>query len=480
MAIPVGKAQPLDIWQGENSQRFSAINNAGCYNLFQYTLPNSGQQALVPTPGFELLFEVSEGAAWRGIFSSNLLKSVIAIVGNEVYAVTPEHLTLLFTLETLSGKVYLEENSILTSPTDNNPGGQLGVSDGANIYIYQTDGTVTKATNDGGEELGFVPGMLAFQDDTFFCNDVSSNRIYQSDINDGRNWPADKFGVIDNETRGCLGLKTMLFVFGNDITQIFHDTASFPFTYSKDVTRSFEYGTVNAESIGRGLDFFVWFGQTQYSQPTILMSTGGEPQVISTPGIDAILNSLTAPEDNNGFVYEELGHTFYQINFFTDNTSLLYNFLTKKWYKVSNSSYGVHPVQGVATYRGRNRAFAISSEKGNIYEFGMDFFTNDGDIIPRTIITPNLVMDERQKVCTRLEIQVEQGENQDITRVCINVSKDRGRVFRPFKTQDYGPVAQRERVLRFFKFGVSKWWTFKIDIFTADRVVIMGALAYFL
>ncbi len=480
MALPVGKEVPLDIWQGENSQRFPVISNAGTYNLFEFTLPNSDQRALMPTAGFKLLFEVAPGSRWRGIFSSNLLGGVVAAIGNEVYLVTPEHLRLIFNIDTLQGKVFFEENAILTDPTDEDPGGQIAVSDGANIYIYQLDGTLTKATNDGGEELGFTPGMLAFQDSTFFCNDTNSNQIFQSDINDARNWPADKFGVIDNETRGCLGFKTMLFVFGSDITQIFHDTVGFPFTYTKDTTRSFEYGTINSESIGRGLDFFVWFGQTQYSQPTILMSTGGEPNIISTPGVDSILNSLSNPADNNAFVYEEQGHTFYQINFFADNLSLLYNFLTKKWYKVSNGDYGVHPIQGVATFQGRNRLFALSSDKGNIYEFGLDFFTNDGEIVPRMVITPNMVHKERPKMCSRLEIQVEQGANPDISRVNIEVSKDRGRVFRWIKNADFGPLAQRERVLRFFDFGVSKWWTFKLEFFSEDRIIILGALTYFL
>jgi len=480
MAIPVGKPVPLDIWQGENSQRFPAISNAGCYNLFEFTLPNSSQRALIPTPGFELLFEVAPASQWRGIFSSNLLNGVIAAIANEVYLVTPSHLRLLFNIDTLSGKVFFEENAIRTDPTDADPGGQLALSDGAFIYVYQLSGVLTKATDDGGDTLGFVPGMLTFQDSTFFCNSINSNQIFQSDINDARNWPANKFGSIDNETRGCIGLKTMLFVFGRDITQIFHDTDNFPFTYSKDVTRSFEYGAINADSIGRGLDFFVWLGQTQYSQPTIMMSTGGEPQIISTPGIDAILNNLTSPEDSNGFVYEEMGHTFYQINFFADNVSLLYNFLTKKWYKVSDANYSVHPIQGVASFQGGNRSFALSSDKGNIYEFGLNFFTNDGQIIPRTVITPNMVDNERPKVCTRLEIQVEQGENATITRCSVTYSKDRGRVFRPGKTQDYGPIGDRQRVMRFYQFGASKWWTFQIELFSEDRIVIMEALSYFL
>jgi len=479
MSIESGEATKLDIFQGEATVAYPAISNGSTYNMFEFTFPNSEQRALIPTAGFELLHEISATSRWRGIFSSNLLSAVVIGIGNSIYLTTPTHWRLLFNIETLSGKIYFEENAILTQPTDTNPGGQVAVSDGANIYIYQINGVMTKATNDGGEELGFRPGMLSFQDDTFFCNDINSNRIFQSTIIDGRTWPADKFGIIDNETRGCLCLKTILFVFGNDITQLFHD-AALPqgFTYTKDTIRSFEYGIVNAESVGKGLDFFVWLGQTQYSQPTILLSNGGNPQVISTPGIDAILNQLTKPEDNNGFIYDQWGHTFYQINFFTDNISLLYNITTKKWYRVSNHQFKVHPIQGVASYQGRNVSFAISSEKGNIYRFGLDYFNNDGKIVPRSIITPNMVYFEKPKVCSVLELQVEQGENQDITRVHISISKDRGRVFRPYKNKIYGRIGFRRRLMRFYQFGASKWWTFKIDIYSLDRVIILDATAY--
>lgn len=481
MSIQVGEAVEFNIFDGEATTAYPAISNETTYNLFEFTFPTSKQRALLPTAGFELYHEIDEGGAWRGIFSSNILNTTLAAIGNAVYEIDLTHFRLLFNIETLSGKVYFDENAILTQPTDNDPGGQIIISDGVNIYVYQIDGTLTKATNDGGVELGFTPGMVAYQDDTFFCNDINSNRIYQSDTIDGRSWPANKFGIIDNETRGCIGLKTMLFVFGRDITQIFHDIARPQgFTYTKDTVRSFEYGALNAESIGRGLDFFVWFGQTQYSQPTILMSTGGEPQIISTPGIDAILNRLEKPEDNNGFVYEEWGHTFYQINFFTDNQSLLYNFSTQKWYRVSNRDYGVHPIQGVATFRGRNVAFALSSDKGNVYQFGLDFFTNDGEIVPRSIITQNFVFQEKMKSCQSLQIELEQGENANTTQVCVAVSKDRGRVFRPFKRRKYGKLGFRERLMRFYQFGSSRWWTFKLDIFSKDRVIIMAMRGFFL
>jgi len=481
MAIPLGEPITLDIFQGEATLAYPAISNASIYNLFEFTFPNSEQRALLPTAGFELLHAINEGSKWRGIFSSNVLDGVIAGIGNGIYLISPTHWRLLFNIETLSGKIYFEENAILTQPTDQNPGGQIAISDGANIYVYQNNGVMTKATNDGGVTLGFQPGMLAFQDDTFFCNDINSNRIYQSKIIDARTWPAINFGIIDNETRGCVTLKTVLFVFGNDITQLFHD-AALPqgFTYTKDQIRSFEYGIVNPESLAIGLDFFVWLGQNQRSQPTILLSNSGEPKSISTPGIDAILNQLSKPEDNNGFIYDQWGHTFYQINFFTDNISLLYDITMQKWYRVSDHQFNMNPIQGVASYRGRNHSFAISSAKGYIYNFGLDYFNNDGKIVPRSIITANITKKEREKICSALELQVEQGENQQITRVHISISKDRGRVFRPYKNKLYGKIGFRKRLMRFYKFGSSKWWTFKIDIYSLDRVIIMDATAYFL
>jgi len=79
MTIPVGEPVELDIWKGHNTQRFPSICDQSCYNLFDF--PYNGGQALMPTPGHEILFEIDANGQWRGIFSSNLLNSALIVTG---------------------------------------------------------------------------------------------------------------------------------------------------------------------------------------------------------------------------------------------------------------------------------------------------------------------------------------------------------------------------------------------------------------
>jgi len=476
LTAKASKIMPIDLTAGYNPVRFPVIDNQTTYNLYEF------EGAMIPTPGFKNLFQISSSEQGRGLFYSDIFSQTIAVIGADVYLITPLSHSLIGSLKTTLGDVFFSENAILSSfdSKTGNPGGQVVISDGDNIYILRSTGELIIAKNDQGDDLTFRPGMLAFQDDFFFTIDIDSNRLYASQLNNGAVWPVLSFTTIDSIARGVIAFERTVFVFGKDLTQVFQDAAQFPFPYQKDITRAYEYGCLSPATIAVSSGIFVWLASTRATTPLILASQGGNPEAISTPGIDNVLSNLKRPQDSEGFIYEQDGHIFYQINFLNDNISLLYDFYTKKWFVVSSANQKTnHPIRKTVLDEQTNKFLAITNTDGNIYEFGVNFFTNDGEIVKRTIIGKNIVFNERPMICKELDVQIQQGENETTSKVCLLISKDRGRTFGATQIYELGNIGFRINLLRFRKLGASRWWTFKLDFLSAEAMVVLKAEGFF-
>ncbi len=475
MTTNVTKSVNIPINGGYNPIRYPSINNETMLNLFDY------EQGIISTPGFkEIVSEIASASESRGIFYSVILQRYVVVIGNSFFACTDEHSTLLGNLDSLSGKVFIAENGLSTSPnsTTGDPGAQIAVSDGENVYVYTLDDKFEKAKNDAGDTIDFKPGTIVFQNGFFFVNDLNNDRIYASAINNALSFPSDQFDFISGRTVTCAAFKNLLYVFSKDGMQPFYGAASSAgdifFPYSPDINRAWEYGCLSANSFANSLGTMAWLGNSRYSNPVIMASNGSTPKAISTPGIDSLINNFVNPGDSDGFIYEVEGHTFYQINFNTDKFSLLYDFFSKKWARLSHfNENSLHPIRQTASYENKNILVGIRNDKGSVNEISLDIFTQDDRIMPRSIITKNYTRNERPITLSEVDLQMEQGENKKTTKVCFSVSKDRGRTYHLYHIRQLEPVGQRESILRFRKFGQARWWTFKMDFFSENRIVIL-------
>lgn len=469
---------PFDIVMngGHDPARFPVINNQTAINLFEF------EGAMIPTAGFtRILTNLGGDTEGRGIFYSNVLSKCVAVIGDLLYSFTDEHYTLLGRLESLTGRVYFAENGLTDKPDNDQDiiGGQVALSDGKNVYIYSLDNTFVKATDDSGDPLPFTPGTLVYQNSFFFINDLTSDRIYASELNNAKIFPVLNFDVISEQTVSCLAFKNLLYVFGTDTTSIFYDNAQEFFPYSQDISRGWEYGCYTASSLASALGTLAWLGNSRDATPSILASNGGTPKQISTPGIDSIIDELSNSQDSDAYMYQEDGHNFYQINFNTDNLSLLYDFTAKKWSRLTDFKDMVqHPVLKTAYYQKTNKLLGILKATSEIVEVSLRIFTYNGNIVPRTIITENFTQLERNYTVNELDLQIEQGENETTSKVCFSVSKDRGRTYPIQQVITLGTVGQRRNLLRFRRLGTARWWTFKFDFFSEDRFVIIKATGF--
>jgi len=350
------------------------------------------------------------GSKGRAIFTSSILNRMIAVIGNFVYLLDiifdptaplndayQFNPLLIGTTTTFESPVYIDENNA----------GQVAISDGANIYIYDPNDAVPFQTLTSAD-LGFVPGFLSFHDTYFLCaasqdttaspGSTIDNSWRLSESNNGLSWPADSahVGLLETKpdrTQAVLRFPSggnMIFVMGNHVTEPWFDTALQLFPYQRNTHSNIDYGCVNPKTIAAMDKMVVWLAQNEQSGPVIMYSNGDRSERISTDGIDHFLSNINVPANSEAFVTRRNGHLFYHINFLDpeDNVSLFLDLNTQQFFHASDENMNAFIASDVAFFN--NQYYFVSRLNGNIYAFDNNYTTYDGATIPRIRVTKSV------------------------------------------------------------------------------------------
>lgn len=424
---------PLNIVGSSTFGRYPKISIEKTYNLF------ISDNFLVPYSGYRIAINPAQfgnGKEGRGIFSSQKFPtttdhSMVVVVDDRVYLVTAafnpannEFIgteTQIGTLQTSTGVVYIAEN--------NKP--QIGISDGTAFYIY--DPTISATVQ--AQTLDFVPGYLTFHESYFILaasqdNSPSlsvtpaNNTWHLSAINDGTSWPDTNIGLLTTKPDNVQAVVrfpskgNMIFVMGSIVTEAWFNTGAQLFPYQRNNQFNIDYGCIQPATVAYSDEIVVWLAQNEESGPIIIYSDGGMPKKISTDGIDYLFSTLSDPTDSEAFLYRQDGHLFYHINFFTDNLSLFYDFITDKFYHATDQNLNYYIASKVAFFQ--NQYYFISRNTGALYALDTIFTTyqdidNLGNIqtfvIPRSRTCANVrAPDQEYRIVNDIGFTIESGE----------------------------------------------------------------------
>lgn len=419
---------PLNIVGSSIFGRYPKINIEKTYNMF------ISDNFMVPYAGYQIAINASQlgnGTEGRAAFTSTKFEKLILVVGQNVYMCTINYslqynkviysqVIQIGTLQTQTGVVYIAEN--------NKP--QLGISDGTAFYIY--DPTLTPSFQ--AIPLNFTPGYLTFHD-TYFILSASNDNTYSppanntwrlSASNDGTAWPSTAAGV------GLLQTKpdnvqavvrfpskgNMIFVMGSIVTEAWFDTGAQLFPYQRNNQFNIDYGCLQPATVAYMDEFVVWLAQNEKSGPIIMYSDGGMPKKITTDGIDYLFSTLQNPEDSQAFLYRQDGHLFYHINFYSDNLSFYYDFITGKFFHACDQNLNYFIASEVAFYN--NQYYFVSKNNGCLYAFDTAFTTYQdidslGNVqtheIPRIRTCANIrTPDQNYQIINDIGFTIESGE----------------------------------------------------------------------
>ncbi len=422
------KQFPINIVGSSTFGRYPKISIEETYNMFMsdnFMVPYAGYKVGVQANNF------GNGREGRAVFTSTKFNKLVVVIGPNVYLATVNfsqqmqkviysEVIFIGSLQTQTGVVYIAEN--------NKP--QLGISDGTAFYVYDESLTPSFKV----VPLDFTPGYLTFHDTYFILaasddtyNGAPVNNTWRlSDSNEGTRWPstAAKVGLLTSKpdnTKAVVRFPSkgnMIFVMGSIVTEAWFDYGLQLFPYQRNNQFNIDYGCLSPATVAYMDEIVVWLAQNEKSGPIIVYSNGGMPQKITTDGIDYLFSTLQNPQDSQAFLYRQDGHLFYHINFYSDNLSLFYDFITQKFYHASDQNLNYFIASEVAYIN--NQYYFVSRNNGNLYAFDTQFYTyqdvnTDGTLvsheIPRIRTCTNIrTPDQEYHIINDVGFTIETGE----------------------------------------------------------------------
>ncbi len=420
--------------------------------------------------GFQLGKAINPNGRGRGIYSSQKLSKMFAVIDNGIYTFDASlNPTLVGNTTTTHGDVFISEN--------NNANGQVIFSDSVNLYIYvNTTNSVITLMGGGSQptNLGFVPGYLTYQNGYLISPDLSTNQWRLSSPNDAStvaNWPntSQFVGAIQTKpdfAKACVrfpGLGNLLFVFGQTVSEPWQQIAATLFPYQRSTSSNIDYGCLNPATIASMEDMVCWLGINDKAGPVIMYSNGRTVDHLSTDGIDYLLDTITDPENSYGFMFKQYGHIFYVITFPADNVTYAFDWKTKVFYTLTDENGNYFPAKQVAFFN--NEYYFVSINDGNIYHFGGQFQFYDygnGNIreIPRIRICPEIKMpDQSYFICGYTGFKIESGLPNGTQTVGLRLSKDSSVSFGSMQTINLPVNGHRQNRLMYWNQGMANTLT---------------------
>jgi hypothetical protein len=371
------------------------------------------------------------------------------------------------TIGTTSGKVYMWDN-----------GSQLMLTDGVLGYIYTfATGVFTQIVD------ADYPGArtITWQDGYFIINKPNSQQFYVSAINNGLAWDALDFASAESNPDDIVAVWTdnsTLYLFGAVSTEFWSNSGDADFPYARISGGSTEWGCAAINSICKYDNTLAFLAKNRMGEVIVARMNGNQPQRISNPELEYIINRYSAVSDCTTIAYMLGGHPMLQVNFPTADASWLYDGLSNCWSRVQSKDIGRHRAEMGVNYL--DKIMVTDFENGNLYRLNPDSVTDNGDEIAFEITSRHISQDDRRITVDKVQLDMEtgvgivsgQGEN---PQVMLSISKDGGHTYGTEQWCDMGALGEYKQRAIWRRLGQSRDWVFKFRVTDPVKRVILGA-----
>lgn len=274
---------------------------------------------------------------------------------------------------------------------------------------------------------GHTPAMMvtasqgAFLDGYGFITPYPRTKtVYYSAIDDFTSWnPLDFFNKANypDNVSALFADHEELYTLGDlESTQVWRDVGDADNPFQPDPGAVMHVGCQSSFSPTRLGNGVAWIGQdTRRGTRKAIYSVGYNPQVISTPAVEAQWAKYLDISDAVSFTYAANGHELWVINFPTANATWAWDSTTGFWlrwgYWNGNSwdrtRVWVHCVVALGGSEGHaqvERHFGGDWSSGNIYVMSTDYRTDNGNVNLRRRIAPHLTKENMRRFYSRFEI----------------------------------------------------------------------------
>ena len=403
---------PIEVVGGNTFGIFPKISVAKTYNMYV------SDEWLISFPGYKKILEIVNGGSGRGFFHSTRHDLLIAVANSGVYSLSPSlGVQFIGTIDSSNGPVFMDENI-------NN---QVCLVDGQSAYIYHIpSNSLTKQTL---QYLGndIAPNYVVYHNTYFLIASVPGT------IND-QNWYVYQYAT--NTTISLVTQKAMqnkpdatqavvrlpghgnnVLVLGESSSEIWTDVGG-DIVYQKAQSVSFESGCISESTIAFNDQFVAFLSTNQNNSPVIRVVEGAQTQIVSDDGLNRFLATMTRPDQSYAMMYSIGSHLFYQLTFYNskDNTTLLYDFMTKKSFFLTDEKENYHIARYVVYYA--NQLIFLSITNASLFHLSDDYISysystdasDRGFEIPCFRVTPPIRRQNNERfIIDKTTLWVEQG-----------------------------------------------------------------------
>jgi hypothetical protein len=371
------------------------------------------------------------------------------------------------TIGTTSGRVYMADNGV-----------QLMLIDGTLGYIYNF-GTLafTQIT-----DVDFMGAASVTWMDGYFIVGVPNTQKFQiSALYDGLTWDALDFSSAEANPDNIVRVfadNSNLYLFGSISTEFWSNTGATDFPYARISGGATEWGCGAINSITKYDNSVAFLAKNRMGEVMVARMNGYQPQKISTPELDHIINSYASVSDATTFAYLLGGHPMLQLNFPAAGESWLYDGLSQAWSKLKSYNVTRHRAEMGVSFL--SKILVTDYANGNLYRLDANTYTDNGDPIEFELISRHVCNDDHRLIVSKLQIDMEtgvglatgQGSN---PQVMLQVSKDGGHTWGVEQWCKLGAIGSFLQRAIWRRLGLARDFTFKIRITDPIKKVIFGA-----
>jgi hypothetical protein len=361
---------PINVVGPSATGRSVAFNPGRTVNLFPEGAVSADADtpvALLGTAGLSGLVTLPNGPV-RGMHT----------MGTRLFAVAQDGL-----YEVLSGGTYTRLASLRTfrgpvGLSDNN--GYLVVGDGTGFFTYSfTTGLLTLILDSPrGTWCAYIDGYTLFLErETGFVYPSLVDDPTEIDFLARFNAESDPDSVLQIVTNG-----PEVWLMGEVSAEVFYNSGDADNIFQRISSGRIEQGCLAARSARYFDNSIVWVGADEFGAGIVWRAQGFTPVRISTHAVEYAISRETTPANITAIVWQEGGHSFYQINLPGAGTSWVYDAATSEWHERAwwNTETGAFE-----RHRADHHAYAFGMhlvgdyESGKIYRQSLDIYSDDGN-----------------------------------------------------------------------------------------------------
>lgn len=435
------------------------------------TASSKSPAMLVGTPG-KRLWATLPGGNIRGMLRYDENTAFVAC-GGTVYRVSRTGtFTVVGTIDAGTSVVSMASNGI-----------KVMLVTGPNGYIINPVTSTLSAITDpdfvGADTVQFLDGYFVF-------NKTGTGQFQITGLYD-TTLDALDFATAEGAPDTLLSLVVdhrELWLFGETSTEVFFNSGNVDFPFERINGAFIEQGCAARFSPTKMDNTVYWLTADELGHGTVQRAQGYTPQRVSTHAIEYAISQMSRIDDAVGYAYQQEGHSFYVLTFPTAKQTWAYDASTGLWHQRAwrdPATGRLGQDRAVCQMPFANKTIVGDYGNGNLYILDLDYFTDNGDPIPRIRTCGHVAEpDYKQLFFSSLQVDMQTGVGLNTgqgsdPKAMLQWSDDGGHTWGNELWASIGKMGDRTARVKWRRLGRSRDRVFRVTITDPVRVILVGA-----